>query len=353
MKKLILPLVSIAFLSPLYGCASSAGPAESSASRVEAAEPAPAAQPRRSAQPTQAAGSQDPSLSEQQVIATVVDARPAALVDGRVLQWGELRAALNEIGGATVLQEYVLDRALQKELADMQMTVDENDLAAEQTLLLESLSDDANMAVRLLDELRAKQGLGKTRFRALLARNAMLRALVQNQVSVTRTSVERMYDVVHGPKRQARLIVLPTFSDAQNVLRWVREGAQGFSELAAQLSTDSSASRGGLLEPISRADPAYPQAIRDALFVLDLKPPHHLSDPIMVENGYAVIMFVRELDGDGADINAVRPTLEKLVRLNQERLLMDQLARRLLTGAQVTVFDEALNESWNQQLRAR
>ncbi|MEE9130101.1 MAG: hypothetical protein V3T84_08790, partial [Phycisphaerales bacterium] len=44
------------------------------------------------------------------VVSTVVDARPAALVNGRVVQWGELRPLLNEAAGAVVLQEVILDR---------------------------------------------------------------------------------------------------------------------------------------------------------------------------------------------------------------------------------------------------
>ncbi len=62
-------------------------------------------------------------------------------------------------------------------------------------------------------------------------------------------------------------------------------------------------------------------------------------------------MLVREIEGDGADLEAERPTLERLVRLNQERLLMDRLARRLLTNTTLTIYDDALHESWNRRGR--
>ena len=52
------------------------------------------------------------------VTATYIDARPAALIQGRMVEWGELRPLLNEVAGATVLQEVMLERVLKSALAD-------------------------------------------------------------------------------------------------------------------------------------------------------------------------------------------------------------------------------------------
>ena len=45
------------------------------------------------------------------------------------------------------------------------------------------------------------------------------------------------------------------------------------------------------------------------------------------------------------------PALTRAVRLSQERVLMDQLARTMLDDASVTIFDEELNDSWKRQTR--
>ena len=37
------------------------------------------------------------------------------------------------------------------------------------------------------------------------------------------------------------------------------------------------------------------------------------------------------------------------MRINQEKILMDQLARTMLADSSVTVFDEELNEAWKRR----
>ncbi|MCZ6542944.1 MAG: hypothetical protein O6768_04705, partial [Planctomycetota bacterium] len=46
--------------------------------------------------------------AEARISSTVIDARPAAMVNGMVVEWGELRPLLNEAAGAEVLQEIIL-----------------------------------------------------------------------------------------------------------------------------------------------------------------------------------------------------------------------------------------------------
>src|SRR5262245_37338782 len=48
---------------------------------------------------------------------TYLDARPAALISGQIVEWSELRPLLNEASGAAVLREVIVDRMLEAELA--------------------------------------------------------------------------------------------------------------------------------------------------------------------------------------------------------------------------------------------
>ncbi len=278
-------------------------------------------------------------------ISTYVDVRPAALVQGKVLEWGELRPQLSEAAGGVVLREAVIDRILKAELASAGITLTADDVERERSLFYESLNPDTDVSARLARELRARQGLGRARFDALLRRNAGLRALVRDQVRVTDESLRRTHEILHGPRRQARLMTLPGLLEAQSAIERVRSG-EFFGEVAAELSTDSSAARGGLLEPVSRADPSYPEALREAIWGLD---PGEVSPPVFLGQQYAVVTLVREVSGDGVTMEQAGPQLERQVRLSQERILMEQTARRLLSQATVTIIDESLKEGWDFQ----
>ncbi|UCD75592.1 MAG: peptidylprolyl isomerase [Phycisphaerales bacterium] len=281
-------------------------------------------------------------------MATLIDARPAASVNGRWVTWGQLRPAMTEAAGAIALEEHILDQAVAAAVESAGLTITPDDVAAERLLLLESLHEDPDTAVRLLGELRDREGLGPNRFDALLMRNASLRALVRNQVEVTEEAIRRLHQIRYGPQRQARLVVVPDLAAALDVAARALSGER-FGDIAVEVSIDSSAARGGLLEPISRLEPTYPEALRKAMWGLEAG---EVSSPILLDDRYAVLLLVRKIDGDGVPVEEVREKLAKLVRLDQERLLMNQLRRSLVANVSVTVFDEALFDSWKRRRRS-
>ncbi len=280
--------------------------------------------------------------AQDPIISTVIDARPAAVVNGRIVGWGELRPLLSEAAGAEVLREVILDRMLAGAVAKAGITITANDLEAERELFYSTLSLDRDLAVRLARAVRQRQGLGRERLRRLLKRNASLRALVSGQVQVTDATIRQMSQIIHGPKRQARLIVLPTLAEAQAAVRRVEAG-EFFGDLAVELSIDSSAPRGGLLEPISLAAPSDPEALRQTLWSLAKG---DVSNPVLMERGYGVLMLLSEIPGQDVDMNEVRGEMERLARLQQQRILMDRLARKLLAEPSVIIIDQAIKSSW-------
>lgn len=291
-------------------------------------------------------GSSEPGAGQSAVepVQTFVDARPAALIDGRPLLWGELRPMLNELAGAEALQEALLDRKLAEELRKANVVIGEGEISAEARLLTEGLHPDPDTALRLLDELRQRQRLGRIRYAAMLKRNAGLRALARDSVVINDHALETMHDVLHGPKRQARIIVVRDLPAAHAALSRLAAG-DAFADVATLLSIDTSAGRGGLLEPISRLDRAYPEALRQALWRLEA---NQISDPVLVDDQFAIIMLERIVKGDGKTLQEDRENLVRQVRLQQERVLMEQIARRLVGEAAVTVFDDELHESWSR-----
>jgi len=322
-------LASIA--SCLFACA---GPADSSGRTGMGNSPRIAVSP-------------DGVVSNDLMVTTYIDARPAALVNGKVVQWSELRPLLSEARGATILREVILDRLLRDELDRTGVTIRLDDVDRERELFYATLNPDPDVALRLAKELRARQGLGPRRLDRLLRRNAGLRALVADDVVVSEEAVLRTYRILHGPTRRARLIVVPTLAAAQDAFNRITAG-EFFGDVAAEVSTDVSAARGGLLSPISLDDPTYPEVMRDALSALE---PGELSSPIFLSLQYALLLLVEVRDGDGVAIADERSRIERQVRLSQERLLMDMEVRRLLSQASVTIIDAALKGAWDAMAR--
>lgn len=265
-----------------------------------------------------------------------------ALVNNQGVQISDLASALLEGAGAAVLGELILDRQLEARLRERGLTLTDDDLARERRLMARSLDVDENTGERLLNELRGRQALGPARFAALLKRNAGLRALVRERITISDEQLRQTHELLHGERRQARLLFVGSLGEASRLRREIVQGGD-FIRLAVEHSTDESAARGGLLEPISRADASYPRALREALWSL---PVGEVTPPIMLENGYALLRTEHILPASEVSFAAARDTLVEATRRNQERLAMEELARELVRAARVTIFDESLDWSW-------
>ena len=131
-----------------------------------------------------------------------------------------------------------------------------------------------------------------------------------------------------------------------SALRERAAGGESFADLASLNSTDASAAQGGLLSPISPADPTYPKAMRQALASM---PVGGISDLIAAEDRFIIMKLQEKLPAEPITFEQARPELEKTVRLEVEGQRMQQAARSMLTEAKVVVLDPALNKNWLTQ----
>lgn len=304
---------------------------------------------------------------------------------------------LSEAAGGVVVQELVLERALEVAMQGEGLALSPTMIDAERALLAESLAGatglSPNEGDRLIEQVRRNRGLGPVRFEKLLKRNAMLRALVRAGVdatgsrgpagatmgaaaggggpaSVTDDDIARAYAIKYGPRVQARLILVRSMDLAVRTLERVRPRAAGaqaeaFGEVASEVSIDPSSQAGGRLAPVSVADPTYPEAVRRAFETLQ---PGEISDVLAVtwggrsggapgsasesnpEQGFAIVMVERRIENTSApSLGNVRDVLAREVRVVRERAAMDRLARDLTAaGARsTTVFDRSLDWSWS------
>ncbi|MEM1107372.1 MAG: peptidylprolyl isomerase [Planctomycetota bacterium] len=278
-----------------------------------------------------------------------------AYIGGEPLRAGELFTPLVEAGGGEILSELVLDRMLGRRLESAELQLTTEDLDAERQILLETLSDNEDEAARLLAELRQRRGWGESRFTSLLRRNAGLRKLIADRVTVTEAAVRQAYRLRHGPSSRVRLIVASTLEDIQRLrarvtsggdsgdASGITSGGEPFGEVAALESTDASAAQGGLLSPIRPEDTSYPEAIRQAVDRLDVG---EVSPPVAIDGGFALLKLEEKLPGSGVEFVNVENGLRAAVRGRAERVLMQQLARELVSGAELVVLDPMLKEQW-------
>jgi parvulin-like peptidyl-prolyl isomerase len=290
----------------------------------------PAAPPRdRSTSPAQQEPTRDSDAD-----------RIVALVNGQPLTWEALRRPLAERAGDEILREVVLDHLLRRRLRELGITMQPADLEREESRLLEQIADDPGSAEQLLEAIRERRGLGETRYQALLWRNAALRRLVQPEGSpISEAALRSVYEQTYGDLYELRLLTTATLAEARQARRRLEAG-EPFAEVAATMSTDVSRHRGGLLDPLSLADPTYPQVIRDAARELAVG---SVSVPLALEDGYAMVRLERIVEREQPDLAAVREDLAEEVRLRQERLLMDEFARSLLEEARITVFERGID----------
>lgn len=284
--------------------------------------------------------------------------RAPVLVGGNEVSWADLRPALVEAAGAVALEEAALDLLLESALAERGLRWEDLDTQGERALLIEQLAESSRAAPqpgiraesrqdrgeRLLADLRAARGLGPTRFEGYLRRNAALRTLVGDEVALNESVIRQAYDLRYGERIPVRILVATSLDRASEAVERIDAG-EPFAEVAARLSVDESASRGGLLEPINPADPSYPRALRDAVRGLA---PGERSQIIALDSGFAVVWRepgeVRSADRPA--LETVRAELERDARRRQERILMGEKARELLGGSRITIFDPALDRAW-------
>ncbi|MBL1218967.1 MAG: peptidyl-prolyl cis-trans isomerase [Planctomycetes bacterium] len=270
-------------------------------------------------------------------------AAPPLLLDDAPVGSGDLWQALAESAGGSALQEYILDQALEARCALEGIAVTSDDIQAELELIWDSLDADRDIGARLLEQLKARRGLGPTRFPAMLRRNAMLRAVVRDDVAITEDGLQTLYLQQYGKRSMLRIITCTSRSDAVALLTRARAG-ESLADLALLHSTDAdSAANSGLIGPVSVADSAYPMAIRQ---ILDDLKPGEPSPVLQLESSYAIVGLVHVLHPEPVEFEAVRDELSRLARRRQERLLMESLARQLVAECDINIMDPSLGWSW-------
>lgn len=294
----------------------------------------------------------DQAVIEPRVVRDAATNRPIAIVSDTRIETDTLLSSLLESAGSVVLEDAILDIAINREVnrAGLQFTVE--DIEREREIVLQTVAEesqiDVERAVVLVDRLRTERGLGPRRYQSQLLRNAKLRALVAPAVSVSDQEVELARAINFGEKFHVRLITVASERDiaqirADLLLKSEDQRRAEFARIALARSTDLSSARGGDLGFISPEDPGLPLPIREQLRSIPINTP---TDPAVFGDGYSIAIVE-------AKASATQPSSDEDIRrrvlLRKQRIAMDELANRLLAAADVTVFDDSLRWSWEKR----
>lgn len=294
--------------------------------------------------------------------------RAVAVVGDKAVGWTEVAPLLAEAAGGQVLEEYALGQVLRDECARRGIRIGPQQVGAERELLVQTMARSAHVPVTegeaLLARVRRSRGLGDLRFRALLERNAALRAMVRAgvgdvEVRISAEDIDTAYELKHGPRVRARLILVGTEEVGRKAMADIRAG-RPFGEVAGEYSIDPSGARGGQLDPFSLKDTTYPVAVRKTLMSMQ---PGNISDPLGVnwgggldaseQTGFAIVKLEENLgQSSGAPTrDAAAKDLEAEVRTVRERAVMDRLARKLIRETTISAMDQSLHWSWENRTR--
>ena len=343
--------------SPLQNTFGLAGIALALAALAGCASPGPA--PLRGGDRAEAFASEQDRRRPSTSTPTALD-NPALVINGVVYGLDDIAPRLAESAGDTIVRELALEHALDLATRQRGITVTPEQIEAERRRLERAIAAAADIErqdqlQQVIQDARAARGLGPERFEALARRTATLRALVRDDVTISREALQLEYELTYGPRVQASVITTGNATEAQRV-RDELSSQNTFARLAALRSTDPSAERGGVIEPVSPVDPAYPVAFRRALAeVLDTPPAPTLPEtdrvrgPIALETGDWLLLLPDAVlyPGEQPPFDVVRAELETSLRERQERLRMTQLAQQLLGGTIIRVEHPALRWAWD------
>src|SRR5262249_46553030 len=148
--------------------------------------------------------------------------QPLALLSGQPIYSSDIEPMLAEAAGAQVLEEYVLEHVLESELRARAIVLEDGAVERERNVLVDTIVKNAAVPTgqtpAVIERVRQTRGLGDARFTGLLRRNAMLRRLVRDQVSVTADDVRLAHQIRYGVRYRTRLILTNTEAEAADAL---------------------------------------------------------------------------------------------------------------------------------------
>ena len=311
---------------------------------------APAAQPqpleKMADQATQPAKAAAEPASVSAPPAAPAAAAPAAepvmaVVNGKPIPMKALYDLLVRDYGMSTAYQLMADELVRQEAAERKLTVTAAEVKGEAYSALKRALGELppeGQREHLLKELQVRLNVSPDMWDMLMARQALLRKLVEPDVKVTDDDINLEFGTQYGRKWTVRAIQAATIADAEKALKACKAVMGGcteeaFAEQARKSSTGVTAGSGGLLPTITpkTVDTEVPRAIREA--AMNLKKPGDMSGIVQSGMTFHILFLVKTEEPQDVKLETVRAKLAESIRERQIAILQQEHLGKIVKDA--------------------
>lgn len=299
----------------------------------------------------------NPSPVSQFTTGSARKSEPIAYVNGKPIEREAVVSILLEGHGLDVLQQVLALEAVRQAAEKRGIRIREVDIDNEYdyTIYSPQLQGDSRAILNpirkqeLIQLWLKRTGVSASELRLAMVRQAYLRKIAAERVSISEDAIRLEYERQCGEKVIVRHIQLAALREYDQ-LRARIDAGDDFASLAARFSINEGTSRdGGLLPPFSAGDLRVPKTLREAAFKLKVG---QTSDPIAFEGHYHILRVEQRIPRCGQSIESMRDQLVRNIRNRQTADQMDQISLDLQSQARLRITDRELAERYTAQRAA-
>ncbi|RIK65993.1 MAG: hypothetical protein DCC65_11165 [Planctomycetota bacterium] len=284
--------------------------------------------------------------------------RPVATVNGEHIPRRQLIDLLIETRGLSYLQQLIVALVAEQEARKLGLKVTARDLDREYQLTLEA--DPFNGKDKpALTETRKEQliadwlksrGVTRPELDLAMHRQAFLRKMAEQRVTITDEMLQREFRIKHGPRAEVRHIQLAAPRAYPQVQQRLSRG-EDFQNLVRDLSVNVlTREKGGLMPPLSKDDPTVPPIFAEIAFGLK---PGEVSSMFEAEGSYHVVKLERMIPADAETFDQVKSHIETTLKARLVAQEMQLLGEQLLMKSKLEIVDPVLRKQYVERLGRR
>ncbi|UJF33098.1 peptidyl-prolyl cis-trans isomerase [Paenibacillus hexagrammi] len=262
--------------------------------------------------------------------------RAVARIGSRTITIGELRTALEHQYGAELLGQMLDREAVRLEGIEAGIQVDNAEIERELKRMQQGYESEADFYKSMKEQL----GMTQEDLRADVANKLLLEKIATKNVKVSDEEVDN-YIKTHPEEFRQEVdlnilqIIVSTKDQANKVLAELAKGTS-FAILARDRSIDDATNNsGGELGWVEDDDPFVPAPILEAAKSLK---PGETSQPVRVDNGYAVVRLKDRKEASSPDFAFVRENVRMELAL-QEAPSLNELVDKLRSKWGANILD--------------
>lgn len=280
-----------------------------------------------------------------------------ASVNGQTITRDWLSRELIASHGLSLLTQKVALEVVRQEAQKGKLVLSPAEIDAEYDLTLRfaSMTEAERKALtpqrraQLIEQWRQSRGVSVEELRLAMERQALLRKLAAERLTVNESMLRDEFARIYGTKVECRHIVVASLRDADK-LRTRLDAGDDFATLARRSSINNiSAPDGGSLPPFSQNDETIPALLREAAFRME---PGQVSNPIQINGQIHLLKLERRIAPTIITFESVRAAVESALRDRLTPVRMETLLSSLQEQAVLKIDDPVLRQQYHDAVKS-